>query len=140
VKRLVAVFALSLSVIVSANPDCGESGQPCIGRSHTHVVDGTTFAWRYSCDGGDCQHGRFLDGAAWVRSPSGGNVLIEQVSPDDDISGLEKNPATDDRATCAGKACMRSGADSTYDSTLDPRESTKCSPYRATDEARTCLY
>jgi hypothetical protein len=91
-----------------------------MGRSHTHAVDGTTFTWLYSCDGGDCQHGRFLDGTAWVRSPSGGNVLIEQVSPDDDISGLEKNPATGDKAKSLRQGLYaRSGADSTYDAALD---------------------
>ncbi len=119
-KRLVVAFVLSLPVIASADPDCGTSGQPCTGRSHTHVVDGTTFTWRYSCDGGECQHGRFLDGTAWVRSSSGGNVLIEQVSPDDDISGLEKNPATGDKARSFRQGLYaRSGADSTYDATLD---------------------
>jgi hypothetical protein len=46
--------------------------------------------------------------------------LIEQVSPDDDISGLEKNPATGDKARSFRQGMYaRSGSDSTYDAALD---------------------
>lgn len=117
---LVPLFVLCLPLAASADPDCAAAGAPCRGRSHTHVVDKITFTWRYSCDGGDCQHGRFLDGTGWVRNPSGGNVLIETVTPDDLMSGLEKNPATGNKGRQLRQGLYAgAGADSIYEESLD---------------------
>jgi hypothetical protein len=100
-KRLFLALVLSAPLGALANVDCGSTNAsaPCTGTSHTHVVDGVTFTWNYTCNGGACQHGRFLDGTAWVRNPTGGSVTITSVTPDDAASGLEKNPATGTEAT-----------------------------------------
>ncbi len=91
-----------------------------VGQSHAHVVDGVTFTWTYTCGGGDCQHGQFVDGTWWVRHPTGGDVVLVSVSPDDAASGLEKNPATGTKgSTLTQGLYANSGADATYDSDLD---------------------
>ncbi len=115
-----AVLAICFgSAAAIADPDCG-GDTACTGRSHTHAVDGIPFAWAYNCDGGDCQHGRFLDGTVWVRNPRGGNVTIDSVTPDDAVSGLEKNPGTGTKATSFTQGLFaKPGSDSTYVATLD---------------------
>lgn len=121
-KRFLMALVLFAPLGAWADVDCGSTSvtAACTGRSHTHVVDGITFTWNYTCNGGDCQHGRLLDGTGWVRNPTGGNVTIVSVTPDDAASGLEKNPGSSTKASSFAQGLYsRAGSDSTYSATHD---------------------
>lgn len=108
------------------------TSRPVVGQSHAHVVDGVTFTWSYTCDGGECQHGQFVDGTWWVHNPSGGDVVLLSVTPDDAVSGLEKNPMTGDEVAGFTQGLFaNAGLDSNYDADLDL--STQL-PYSATPD------
>lgn len=105
-----------------ANADCGSinASSPCTGNSVSTSVDNTVFNWSFDCDGGACQVGRFLDGDPWVRSPSGGNVRITNVTPDDGSSGLERNPATGNKALSREQGLLScASTDAPYNASLD---------------------
>jgi hypothetical protein len=119
-------ICLALIFFASATPslaqDCGSTNPsaPCTTNRITTVVDGITFTWSVTCNGGACQAGRFLDGSPWVRNSAGGDVEIVAISPDDAGDGLEKNPGTGTQAVTRQQgllACAENEAP--YNSTLD---------------------
>lgn len=99
-------FAWSLVLLLSATgiaqaqsgADCGSTNPSatCTATSVTTNHHGVNFTFQFNCNGGACQVGRFLDGTPWVRNPNGGNVTITAATPDNNRTGLEKNPATGD--------------------------------------------
>lgn len=78
------------------NSGCGcnssDPSNPCTGTSIVQNVSGNQFVWTLSCSGGNCQCGRFVNGDFWVKHPSGGNVLISDVTPAGNENGLVQDP------------------------------------------------
>lgn len=93
--RIIVVALLSFVAQVAyaaCNGGSTNPASPDTGTTVSQTVDGATFTWGFTCSGGVCQCGYLRDGSPWVRHPSGGNVSIDSVSPDDANSGLQKNP------------------------------------------------
>jgi len=109
--------------------DCGSTNPAaaCTGTSVTTNSQGVDFTYQFTCNGGSCQLGRFLDGTPWVRNPTGGAVVITSATPDNARTGLEKNPATGDEVppVTASNDVMQQGmwtesrSDSTYVASKD---------------------
>lgn len=125
--RLFALVFLATTLFAAparaqSGADCGsvDESSPCTGSSVSNSIDGTLFTWSFECDGGDCQVGRFLDGDPWVRHPTGGDVIILDVTPDDAFSGLERNPATGSKALTREQGLLSCATnESPYNSGLD---------------------
>ncbi|GAG90128.1 unnamed protein product [marine sediment metagenome] len=115
-------LSLPILLMVCAALPSVANGQtaPNLASSVSRTIDGVTFTWSFDCDGNPCQVGQFLDGARWVRHPSGGTVNITSVTPDDADSGLEKNPVTGDKALTRQQGLLAcAGTEAPYSANLD---------------------
>lgn len=76
-------------------PDClsNKLSSPCLGQTFSRSHHGSVFTWEFSCDGGDCQFGRFNNGEYWVTHPNGDKVTILSALPSGSQDGLEANPS-----------------------------------------------
>lgn len=84
--------------IEDPNGGCGcantNPASPCTGTSITQTFSPITFKWTFSCSGGNCQCGRFINGDYWVKHPSGGDVVISAVTPAGNENGLVQDPTS----------------------------------------------
>lgn len=81
-------------VPAAGNCDCASTNPaaPCTGTSVNQNIGPTTFAWTFSCSGGNCQCGKYVTGDYWVRHPSGGSVTISNVTPSGSQNGVMIDP------------------------------------------------
>lgn len=83
-------------VSAPGNCSCGSTNpaSPCTGTSIIDNNTSTSFEWTFSCSGGNCQCGQFVNGDYWVKHPSGGDVTISAVTPSGNENGLMIDPST----------------------------------------------
>eukprot|EP00664_Eupelagonemidae_sp_cell27_P007718 gene7718-4660_t len=85
---LLAPRAAAAAAPGAAGCDCGstDASQPCNGTSATRTVgsgdDAVRFSFSFSCGGGACACGRFLNGEYWVAAPGGGGAVTIVAAPE----------------------------------------------------------
>jgi len=82
--------------VQNPNSGCGcdsaDVANPCSGTTVDQRISGTQFVWTFSCSGGNCQCGRYVNGDFWVKHPTTGDVVISAVTPAGNENGLVLDP------------------------------------------------